>query len=47
MDGFTPIPHEPVVLDEGILKGEATAAKLENATLKFVLPYNTIHTLRY
>lgn len=39
MDGFTPILQESEILDEGLLKGEATAAKLENATLKYVLPH--------
>jgi FAD-linked sulfhydryl oxidase len=30
------IPQEPVLIDDGILRGAATAPKLENATLKYV-----------
>jgi hypothetical protein len=31
-------PVDGVKIDDGILHGEATAPKLENATLKYVLP---------
>lgn len=41
-DKYTPLAQEPVLLDDGILKGEATATKLENATLKCVSVF-TIH----
>lgn len=33
-DTYKPYFQEPVLLDEGILTGTATAPKLENATLK-------------
>jgi hypothetical protein len=33
-DKYTPLVQEPVLLDEGILLGEATTSALENATLK-------------
>ncbi|KAH8602977.1 ERV/ALR sulfhydryl oxidase domain-containing protein [Bisporella sp. PMI_857] len=46
-NGFTPIAQEQIVLDDGILKGAATAAKLENATLKAELgnaAWKVLHT---
>jgi FAD-linked sulfhydryl oxidase len=37
-DAYTPLAQEPVLLDDGILRGAATAPKLENATLKYASP---------
>lgn len=33
---YAPSSQEPILLDDSILKGAATAPKLENATLKYV-----------
>ncbi|KAG9248421.1 ERV/ALR sulfhydryl oxidase domain-containing protein [Calycina marina] len=47
IDGFTPILQSELSLDDGVLKGEATAAKMENATLKAELgnaAWKVLHT---
>jgi len=44
---YPPVAQEPVLLDDGILRGVATAPKLENATLKAELgnaAWKVLHT---